>query len=134
MPATFTSVADPTLTAQVTFAGRPQRTRVEDRRLKQWDNAELPEVHRGVKRYVQWSFDLTFPAPYRGEAETLDAFFKALYTMANAKFTLEVSAPAGSSEPPWTGTVELLTPEVAQDLASTPTATRLPFDLVEVAA
>lgn len=133
MPATFASRADPALTVTITYVGRPSHARVEDRRVRRWDNSARPEVHRGVTQYDRWTLSLMFPAAYMGEAEALDDLLRDLYGMADASIDLQVSAPVGSSRPPWTGVVELTNPEVVHDYAAQPTADTITLELVEVA-
>lgn len=132
MPATLTSVADPTLAETVTHHRYPQRSRVRDVTTRMWDGQAKPEVHRGPTDYVRWTWTPIWPYRLRGEAEALLAFLEALDEMGDASFVLEMPAPVGSSAGPWLHTVECVSAEIVEDLASAPSATQITLELVEV--
>lgn len=132
MPATLTSVADPALSVTVTYVRYPRPARVRDVTTRMWDGATKPEVHRGPTNYTRWTWAPFWPHSVRGEAEALLDFFVALDAKADARFTLEMPAPAGSALGPWLHTVECVNPEITQDFAATPTATEIALELVEV--
>lgn len=132
MPAVLTSVADPAMSVSVTYTRYPSPARVRDVSTRMWDGRTKPEVHRGTANYTRWSWTPVWPGRMRPDAEALLNFFTTLDTMADARFTLEMPAPVGSSAGPWLQTVECVNPQVVQDHASTPAGTEIPLELVEV--
>jgi len=131
MPAFLTSLADATLTVSVKYTRYPQPSRVRDVTLRMWDGRTRPEVHRGPTRYTRWTWSPIWPGSLRHEAEALLSFFEALDLMGDARVRLWMP-PVVGGHVPWEQTVELLSPEVVQDFASSPTATVIPLELVQV--
>lgn len=133
MPATLTSVADPSLTVSVHYTQHPQRAQVADVTSRMWDRRTKPEVHRGTTDYTRWTWTPIWPASMRSDAEAFVAFLTTVRSMADARFTLEMPAPVGSNAGPWVGTVECVNPEIAQDVGSQPMTTQVPVEFVEAA-